>query len=303
MSKPLYTLKDNQQLPRFDAANAYAQIEKQVSFGSRNPNSKGHATGLAYLQNELKKYADEIQLQPFSYTGYNGEKLDLTNIIGKFNTAAKSRILLTAHWDSRPWADQEKDSAKHKIPILGANDGASGVGVLLEIARILKIQKVDYGVDIIFFDGEDYGRHDDLSNFCLGSKYFSSRLPANYSPMFAVLLDLVGDKEAVFMKEGYSYQFAPDVVNMVWGLAARSGATQFVNQVGPAIYDDHIPLNQAGIRTIDIIDIDLVGGQTPNKRRNYWHTLNDTMENISKETLQSVGDVLVNFIYSLQFYN
>ncbi len=303
VSRPLYTLKDNPQLPLFNAANAYSQIEKQVSFGPRNPNSRGHAAALLYLENELKQYADQMELQKFSYTGYKGERLELTNIIGKFNPEEKSRILLTAHWDSRPWADQEKDSTKHNTPILGANDGGSGVGVLLEIARLLKNQKVDYGIDIVFFDGEDYGKHDDLSYFCLGSKYFSSRLPANYTPIFGILLDLVGDKEAVFMKEGYSNQFAPDIINLVWGLSNSSGASQFVNQVGPAIYDDHVPLNQAGIRTIDIIDIDLVGGQTPVERRNYWHTLKDGMENISEQTLQNVGNVLVNVIYSLKFYN
>ena len=301
VSKPLYLLKENSQLPEFDGKNAYLQIEKQVSFGSRTPNSSGHAKALAYLQSELKKYADEVELQPFAYLGYDGEKLALTNIIGKFYPAAKNRIILAAHWDSRPRSEQDKDSTKRNLPILGANDGGSGVGVLLEIARLIKNQKVDYGIDIVLFDGEDYGMHNDLSNFCLGSKYFSAKLPQGYAPVFGILLDLVGDKEAVFMKEGYSYQYAPDIVNMVWGIASRLGVTQFVQQVGPAIYDDHIPLNQAGIRTIDIIDIDLVGANSPNKRRNYWHTQSDNMENIGKETLQNVGDVLTHFIYSLQF--
>lgn len=303
VNKALYSLKENPKLPEFNGENAYAQIEKQVSFGPRNPNSIGHKAALAYLQNELKKYADEVELQPFSYLGYDSEKLALTNIIGKFNPTAKNRIILAAHWDSRPRGEEDKDSTKHNLPILGANDGGSGVGVLLEIARLLKNQKVNYGIDLILFDGEDYGRRNDLSNFCLGSKYFSAKLPLGYTPVFGILLDLVGDKEAVFMKEGYSYQYAPEIVNMVWGIASRIGAAQFVQQVGTAIYDDHIPLNQAGVRTIDIIDIELVGADTPNERRNYWHTHNDTMENIEIKTLHSIGDVLVHLIYSLQFYN
>lgn len=303
VSKPLYSLSEPVQLPEFNGENAYAQIEKQVSFGPRNPNSPGHAKALAYLQGELKKYADEVVLQPFTYTGYDNEKLALTNIIGKFNPAEKNRIILCAHWDTRPRGEEDRDSTKRDLPILGANDGGSGVGVLLEIARILKNQKVSYGIDIILFDGEDYGHRNDLTNFCIGSKYFSANLPQGYSPVFGILLDLVGDKEAVFMKEGYSYQFAPEIVNLVWGVASRIGEAQFVPQVGPAIYDDHVPLNQAGIRCINIIDSELVGADSPNERRNYWHTQRDTMDNIGKETLQAVGDVVIRLIYSLKFYN
>ncbi len=301
VSKPLYELAKNYNIPKFDAGNAYDQVKAQVDFGPRNPGSKGHDETLQYLQNELKKYADEVQLQSFTYTGYNEEKLVLTNIIGKFNPSAKRRIILCAHWDTRPRAEKDKDPAKRNLPILGANDSGSGVGVLLELARLLKNQKVNYGIDIVFFDGEDYGKEDDLNNFCLGSKYFSANYNQPVYSAFSILLDLVGDKEANFSEEGNSLKYAPEVVNMVWGIASQVNASMFTPVEGESIYDDHIPMNQAGLKTIDIIDAELVGADTPVKRRNYWHTQNDTMENIGKNTLQQVGDVLTHLVYSLQF--
>lgn len=299
--KPLYELKATDSVPGFNSDYAFEQVEKQVAFGPRNPGSIGHGQALLYLKNELAKYADEVTLQSFSYPGYD-ETLDLTNIIGKFNPSAKNRIMLSAHWDSRPRAEEAKDSTKQNLPVLGANDGASGVGVLLEIARRLKDNKVNYGVDIVFFDGEDYGRKNDLNNYCLGAKYFSSNLNG-YEPAFGILLDMVGDKEAFFPKEGTSVQYAPDVVNMIWSIAEQTGSNAFEQAEAPAIYDDHVPLNQAGIRTVDIIDLELIGASTPNERRNYWHSDKDNMDNISRETLGQVGKVLVTLLYSLKFNN
>ncbi|MFO7445798.1 MAG: M28 family peptidase [Ignavibacteriaceae bacterium] len=297
--KPLYELKPGNSVPLFNSENAYQYIEKQVSFGPRNPGSPGHRQGLFYLRNELTKYAGEVILQSFTYPGYN-ETLELTNIIAKFNPDAKNRIMLSAHWDTRPRAEEAEDTSKQKLPIPGANDGGSGVGVLLEIARLLKENNLSYGVDIVLFDGEDYGYRNDLSNFCIGSKYFAANLN-NYKPVFGILLDMVGDKEAFFPREGQSRKYAPDIVNMIWNLASQSGADLFVNREAGEIYDDHVPLNQAGIRTIDIIDLELIGADTSNKRRNYWHTDKDNMENISAETLQQVGNVLTKLIYSLHF--
>jgi hypothetical protein len=272
----------------------------QVDFGPRNPGSSGHSLALSFLQNELNKYADEIELQPFTYPGYD-EELHLTNIIAKFNPGNKNRIMICAHWDTRPRSEHSRDSTKRNLPILGANDGASGCGIILELAKVLSRNKVNIGVDLVLFDGEDYGKENDLDNYCLGSKYYSINIPGGIYPRFAVLLDMVGDREAVFMKEAGSVQYAPDIVDLVWNIAQQVNASAFIQKQGEGIYDDHIPLNQAGIKTIDIIDEELVGADTPDERRNYWHTDKDTMENISPGTLQQVGDVLVYLLYTIHF--
>ncbi len=194
-----------------------------------------------------------------------------------------------------------KTKAKQNEPILGANDGASGVGILLELARLLKQNKISYGVDLVFFDGEDYGKLNDLDYYSLGAKYFSANLPKGYQPQFAILLDMVGDKDAYFPIEGNSNQYAPDVVKMIWTLAEQIGADKFVNKDDESIYDDHIALNEAGIRTADIIDLELIGAETPMERRNYWHTQNDVMKNIGKDTLKQVGEVITKLLWSLNF--
>lgn len=300
ISKPAFEFRKNDSIPGFSGSNAYQQIKAQVDFGSRNPGSSGHFLALTYLQNELNKYADDVILQPFSYQGYN-EELNLTNIIARFNPSNKNRVLICAHWDTRPRSEHSKDSTKRNLPILGANDGASGCGVILELAHVLSTKKVKFGVDLVLLDGEDYGKENDLDRYCLGAKYFSIHIPGEIYPQFAILLDMVGDKDAVFTKEANSNQYASDIVNLVWGIASRLNATDFNPKESNAIYDDHIPMNQAGIKTIDIIDAELVGADTPVERRNYWHSDKDTMENISEKTLQQVGDVLVNLLYSIHF--
>lgn len=296
-----YSLELNNNVPSFNEDNAYRYILEQLDFGPRNPNSTGHQKALVFFESEMKKYTNDVYLQNFLYPGYNNEQLSLTNIIASFNRNAKNRIFICAHWDTRPRADQEKDAKLKNKPILGANDGASGVGIILELSRILKETPVDYGIDLILFDGEDYGVESDLANYFLGSKYFSANLPADYKPQFGILLDMVGDKEAIFSKEGRSVQSAQDVVDMVWNIAQNLNASTFTPQEGSIIEDDHLPLNQAGIKTIDIIDQGLIGTNSSNERRNYWHTTKDDIENISKETLKQVGDVLTHLIYSLKF--
>jgi len=296
----VYHLTTIQTKPDFDATNAYNQIEKQLSFGPRNPGSPGHQQTLNYLNNELKRYADIVYLQEFSYPGYN-EQLKLTNIVAQFNPNSTNRIFICAHWDTRPRAEQDKNESNRELPILGANDGGSGVGVILELARLLKNNPVNYGVDLILFDGEDYGKEGDMNNYLLGAKYFSANKPADYQPHFGILLDLVGDKEAEFRMEGASLKYAGDVVEMIWNVASSLNATAFRKIESSDIYDDHIALNMAGLKTINIVDSDLIGADSANERRNYWHTQNDTMENISKETLEQVGEVLTHLIYSLQF--
>ncbi len=212
---PLYEIDPNSKIPEFDQGFAYKQIEKQVSFGPRNPGSKGHMAVLNYIQSELSKYTDYVILQQFSYQGYGNKNLQLTNIIAKINPQKKHRIIICAHWDTRPRAEEDKDVNLQNKPILGANDGASGVGILLELAKLLKNNKITYGIDLILFDGEDYGKPDDLENYSLGAKYFAANLPQDYQPVFAILLDMVGDKNANFPLEGNSSLYAPDIQNMI----------------------------------------------------------------------------------------
>ncbi len=300
ISKPAFSIQKNDSIPAFSGEDAYNYTKAQVDFGPRNPGSNGHALALTYLQNELNRYADEVIIQPFTYPGYN-ENLNLTNIIARFNPGDKNRILICAHWDTRPRSEHSKDSTKRDLPIPGANDGASGCGVILELAGIFHKQKPGIGVDLVLLDGEDYGKENDLDNYCLGSKYYSVHIPGGIYPRFAILLDMVGDKEAVFMKEANSMEYAPDIVNLIWNTAADLNAAAFVPRTGGAIYDDHIPLNQAGIKTIDIIDAELVGADTPVERRNYWHSDKDNMENIGEDTLLQVGTVLTNLLYSIHF--
>ena len=296
--KPAYELSSSAKIPAFDASQAFKNIEKFASFGPRVPNTKEHEAAKNYIISTCTPLADSLAKQEFQLNGYDGEKLQLTNIIVSFNPRQTKRILICTHWDSRPWADAEKDKAKHNTPILGVNDGGSGVWILLELARILHDNKTTLGVDLVFFDGEDYGKHSELNNFCLGSKYFAAS-KNDYSPAFGILLDLVGDKEAKFYKEENSVQAAEQVVDLFWESAAKAGAHSFVNEKKYGIYDDHTPLNNAGLRTIDIIDAQLVGADESLGRRAYWHTLHDTMDNIGEETISDVGKTVTNFIYSL----
>lgn len=290
-----------QEIPLFNEDLAYNYIVKQISFGPRNPNSDGHKKAKDFFIEELKKFADTVYAQNFTYPGYDGERLHLSNIIASFNPQSKHRILLCAHWDTRPRSEKDENPNNHNKPILGANDGASGVAILLAIAQMLKDKKVDYGIDIVLFDGEDYGKEGDLMNYSLGAKYFVQNKPSYINPHFAILLDMVGDKEAQFKKEPNSIQFAPDIVDLVWNLANKLNLKSFSNEISNPIYDDHIPLGEMGIKIINIIDADLIGADSPNTRRNYWHTQNDTIENISKETLKEVGQLLIHLIYSLKF--
>ncbi|MGC8594910.1 MAG: M28 family peptidase [Candidatus Kryptoniota bacterium] len=278
-------------VPSFSGSNAFQYLVAQTNFGPRNPNSIGHTQCLAYLQEELARYADSVQLQSFDVTGYNGLILHLTNVIAHFNSKSQRRVLLSAHWDTRPRADHEKGGPVDK-PILGANDGASGVAVLLEIARNLKSNPPPVGVDIILWDGEDYGREGDLNNYFLGSRYWAATKPYSYQPLFAVNLDMVGDKQLTLPKEGFSVKYAPDIVNLVWNTAGELGISQFIDRVGDDVYDDHLELDNVGIKAIDIIDF-----AYPDATNRYWHTLEDTPDKCSPESLAAVGRVLLQVIY------
>lgn len=298
---PQYRIELVGKIPELDSISVMNYIKRQLDFGPRNPNSFGHRQTMFFLHEELSKFGDTTFIQKFSYPGYNNERLELGNIISSFNPSNPNRILFCAHWDTRPRAEKDKNAEKKTLPILGANDGASGVGVLLELAKTLKNNKIDYGIDIVLFDAEDYGTEGDLINYSIGAKYFAQNRPSYIKPAFGILLDMVGDKSAVFKREPNSMRYAPDIVDFVWKIASQIGASSFSNQISSPIYDDHIPLGEMGMKVIDIIDADLVGAETPNPERNYWHTHRDTIENLSPKTLGEIGRVLLHLIYSLKF--
>jgi glutaminyl-peptide cyclotransferase len=291
-------------VPVFNADSAFDYVKRQVEFGPRVPNTAAHKKCGDFLESKLKATGAEVMIQSFTAKAYDGTTLELENIIASVNPAASKRILLAAHWDSRPFADQdEKDKRK---PIDGANDGGSGVGVLLEVVRTLQLasKKPDVGVDIILFDGEDYGQPDFDSDkgeaqnsWCLGSQYWSkNRHKENYSAYYGILLDMVGAKNAKFAKEGTSMHFAPSVVEKVWNIAHMKGfGNYFISQETGAITDDHAYVNElAKIPMIDIIEYN-VGGK--NYFGDYWHTHDDNMEVIDRATLNAVGQTLLEVIY------
>lgn len=278
-------------VPRFDGDRAFALLERQVAFGPRSPNSRGARECRDWLAMTLKGWADEIRLQEFTHEGY-GEILRLSNVIAVFRPEMKERILLLAHWDTRPRAEQDPVPARREEPILGANDGASGVAVLLELARLFKENPPPVGVDILLTDGEDYGREGDLANYFLGARHFAGTKPADYLPRYGILLDMVGDTHLEIPREGYSQRYAPDVMNLVYRTARELGVGQFVNMEGTFVDDDHLPLNEAGIKTIDLIDFDY-----PDPTNRFWHTHWDTPDKCSPASLAAVGRVLTTVVY------
>src|ERR1035441_3783631 len=242
-------------VPEFDSVRAFADVESQVAFGTREPNSEAHAKEVDFLDKQLLACTPNVELQTFTSPGYkSNETLNLTNVIASFNPSATYRILIVTHFDSRPWADEDPDTANRDKPIPAANDGASGTAVMLEMARQMKDHPPPIGIDLFFDDGEDYGKYtvDNLDRYFLGVKYFVSNKPANFNPSFAILLDMVGDKNALFEPEGNSLQSAPGYVKEVWSTAGSLGLTHFRSVQGPTIEDDHLPLIQVGIPSVDI---------------------------------------------------
>jgi glutaminyl-peptide cyclotransferase len=285
--------------PVFEAESAWNFLVTQTSFGPRNPNSRAHAECLEYLKTKLLETTKSVSLQNFTHTGYNNEVLNMTNIIASYQPEITTRILLLAHWDSRPWADKDKDSKNHSKPILGANDGASGVAVLLELARLMKINPPNIGIDIVLTDGEDYGKSeiDHLNSYFLGATNFIKNKPSNYFPIYGILLDLVGDKNLLIPVESSSMTYAPDLVKQIFSIAKELKISQFDITKSVQISDDHDIISSGGIPCIDLIDAEIVGNTSDDNSRNYWHTLRDTPERCSKESLKAVGDVLLEFIY------
>ena len=286
-------------VPEFSADSAYLYVKKQVEFGPRVPNTSQHRACGDYLISSLKQFGAEVTVQEADLSTFDGTILKAKNIIGAYNPEAETRIMLFAHWDTRPWADNDKNEKNHKSPVMGANDGASGVGVLLELARIINKTKPSVGVDIIFFDAEDYGASSgNEDSWCLGTQYWArNKHVPNYRARYGILLDMVGAPGATFYREQISDNYAKYVVDKVWSKAAELGYGQyFVDKPGGAITDDHVYVNQlAGIPAIDIIQYD---PYSMTGFGNYWHTVNDTMENIDPNTLKVVGTTLLHVIYN-----
>jgi len=277
------------EVPEFDSQKAFAFLVRQCEIGPRNPGSEGHRKGRDYLQATLAQYADSVRPQPFPLRfGRPEQTEEAYNIIARFQPEKKERILLCAHWDTRPWADEDPDPKNHDTPVLGANDGASGVAVLLEVARLLHKHKAPVGVDIVLFDGEDAGTSGSMNSWAQGSQYFARTLAPQDRPIFGVLIDMIGDADLVITKEANSLAAARPVVEKVWKIAQDLGCTAFKPELGSSIMDDHIPLLQIGIPCIDLIDLDYP----------YWHTISDTPDKCSASSLDQVGRVLVHLIYT-----
>ena len=299
-SKPKSTIV----IPEFNSDSAYLYVEKQMDFGPRVPNTKEHSLCAKFLTDKLKSFADTAFVQSFKIRAFDGTVLNAKNIIGSFNINRGNRILLCSHWDSRPFADHDPDPANHDKPVPAANDGASGVGVLLEVARQMSIKKPAIGIDIIFFDVEDYGPPQDSPMrgqgdfWGLGSQYWS-RNPhkPDYNAKFGILLDMVGAGDARFYMEGVSMNFAANILNKVWKTAHRIGYSDyFIFEQTGYIEDDHKYINEIiNIPTIDIIHLD--AGSSNGSFFEYWHTVSDKMDVIDKETLKVVGQTLLTVIY------
>ncbi len=299
-----------QKTPVFNPDSAYSFVEKQVSFGARVPNTLPHQKCGDFLVQKLKEMGLEVTEQKFEPTTFSGAKLQARNMIGSYRSELSKRILLAAHWDTRPFADQEKEPQKQTQAILGASDGASGVGILLEVLRTIQADsnRLNVGVDVIFFDAEDYGQPDDIAKqnyqedmWCLGSQYWSkNKHKGNYVAYFGILLDMVGAKDAQFHKEGTSVHFAPSVVDKVWVTAQKAGfGNYFINKNSNAITDDHAYVNSvAKIPMVDIIQ--QVPAADGFHFGSYWHTQSDNMDIIDRNTLKAVGQVVLQVLYNEQ---
>jgi len=271
----------------FNASTAFTYLQQQMAFGPRIPNTPGHEKMGDWLLTTLRARADTVSVQEFRWVTKKGANLRLRNFFARFRPQAADRVLFLAHWDTRPFADKSQNLGQQRMPVPGANDGASGVAVLLGLADVLKATPPTIGVDLLFVDGEDYGDFNDSTETLIGARYFAKHQPAAYTTLYAVLFDMVGDKDLQFYQEGYSMAAAPEVVQRVWQTADRLGYSKvFIPRAGQTLIDDHVPLQQAGIRTIDVIDFDFP----------YHHTTEDTIDKVSAESLQIVGDVAVALV-------
>lgn len=290
--------------PDFNADSAYIYLQEQCNFGPRTMNSTAHDKCEKWIIQKFEQYGCKVTTQKATLNGYDGTPLRSTNIIASYNPEATTRIMFCAHWDCRPWADNDPDSTNWHKPIIAANDAASGVGVMIELARILKGSGLELGVDFICFDAEDYGTpqwfegEDPGDTWALGAQYFANNLPEGYAPRYGILLDMVGGVGAKFYREGMSMQYAPAIVKKVWNAARQVGyGSYFPKDDGGMITDDHIPVNQtANIPCIDVIPYYPDCAQSSFGPT--WHTIADNMDNIDKNTLKAVGQTMVQVLFT-----
>lgn len=285
-------------VPAFNADSAYAYTEKQVSFGPRIPNTPAQTKCAEWMIGKLRSWADTVYVQRTTVTGPKKVQLPCINVIASFNPQAKQRVLLLAHWDTRPWADEDAFDKTGKLD--GADDGASGVAVLMETARQFHQQKPEAGIDILLVDVEDYGVKEDENSFCLGTQYWAKNPHVNgYKANYGILLDMVGGRGSQFYMEGSSQQYAAGPLKMFWDVANKLGYSDFFRyeKNGGYITDDHIYVNTiANIPTFDVIAFQTNGDFAP-----HWHTQNDNMSVIDKGTLKAVGQTILQVVYAQPF--
>lgn len=271
--------------PVFNETYSLNLIKKQLIFGPRYPGTEGHKKTLNFIYDELKRYTEEVEFQEFEYKRFN-----LTNIIAKFNYSNSNKtIILGTHYDTRKFADRDIHFDKRREPVPGANDGASGVALLLEIGRILKEASPEYNIIMVFFDAEDQGEIEGW-DWCVGSSYFAQKIETvldKNSIEYAIIVDMIGDKRLQIYKEENSYNTAPDLINKIWKIAYKFKYEEFKPNIKYKIVDDHIPLIKAGIKSVLLIDFDYP----------YWHTTYDTLDKVRGESLRCVGNVLLSLIY------
>lgn len=293
------------QAPAFNADSAYSYIRAQADFGPRVPNTQAHRDCGDYLAAQLEQFGAKVYNQYADLIAYDGTLLKARNIIGAYKPESKKRVMLCSHWDSRPYADNDPDPKNHHTPILGVNDGASGVGVLLEVARQIQQANPTLGVDIIFFDAEDYGIPEfyegryKQDTWCLGSQYWA-RTPhvQGYNARYGILLDMVGGKDATFYYEGYTSRTARSEMKKIWKKADELGyGRYFVKADGGEVTDDHVYVHSlARIPCVDIINYDAENPQS--SFGSFWHTVKDDMDVIDRNTLKAVGQTVMDVIYN-----
>ena len=275
----------------FDGQRAFGYLQHQAEAGPRIPGTPPHEQIGDWIAAQLRGTADTLIVQEIPHRPPNGATLTMHNYLARFRPEAAERILFLAHWDTRPMADQSANLAAQRMPVPGANDGASGVAVLLGVADVLKTKPPTVGVDLLFVDGEDFGSFADSTQVLIGSRWFAAHQPAGYPPLYAVLFDMIGDKDLRIGYEGNSQAFAPEVVSLVWRTAANLGyGNVFIPQVESTLTDDHTALQAVGIHAIDVVDFNY----GPNN--SYWHTTDDTIDKVSANSLQIVGDVAMALV-------
>jgi hypothetical protein len=272
----------------FSGARAMTYVQTQLDFGPRVPGTEPHQRAGDWIADQMRQRADTVIEQRFSHVTASGDTLAMRNILARIKPGEAQRVLYVAHWDTRPISDRASNPADRATPVPGANDGASGVALLMAVADVLKQTPPTWGVDLLFVDGEDYGDFTAGRDVLIGSKYFAQNLPApDYRPLFGVVWDMIGDANLGIYQEGHSVRRAPEIVSRVWQTAADLGYSgYFVPRVGESITDDHLPLLDVGIRIIDVIDIEFAAHHTPF----------DTIDKVSERSLQIVGDVAVRLL-------